>query len=175
MSTTKTIPTLETDRLRLRAWTLDDADDLAPVFTKEAGGEFIGGTEGYYRAWRVVAMEVGHWALRGYGVWALEAKDDGRFIGFCGPWFPGDFPEPDLGWALRIEERGKGFATEAATAARKYLYTERAFGPLASIIAPDNTGSIGVAKRLGCTRERAFTIIGKTVEIWRHPSSDQLH
>ncbi|MEL6872940.1 MAG: GNAT family N-acetyltransferase [Pseudomonadota bacterium] len=175
MSLTVDIPTLETDRLRLRAWSLADADHLAPVFTKEAGGELIGGTEGYYRAWRVISMEVGHWALRGFGVWALEAKDDGRFIGFCGPWFPGDFPEPDLGWALRVEERGKGFATEAATAARDYLYSERAFAPLVSIIAPENAGSVGVAKRLGCTRESSFSILGKTVDLWRHPAPHQPH
>src|SRR5690606_18513350 len=55
----------------------------------------------------------GHWALRGYGPWALERKDTGAFVGLCGPWYPEGWIEPEITWALMPGHHGLGFATEA--------------------------------------------------------------
>lgn len=51
-------------------------------------------------SWRAMASAVGHWALRGFGPYALESKQSGEVLGIAGLWFPNDWPEPEIKWAL---------------------------------------------------------------------------
>jgi RimJ/RimL family protein N-acetyltransferase len=59
-------------------------------------------------AWRQMALFIGHWALRGYGLWAIERKSDGRLIGRAGLWRPEGWPGLELGWALARASWGRG-------------------------------------------------------------------
>ncbi len=167
------IPAIETPRLRLRGWRMDDARPMTAIYEHETA-RFIGGVGGYPHAWRVVAAEVGHWVLRGYGMWALDAKDDGRFVGFCGLWHPGDWPELEIGWNLMPAERGQGFATEAAEAGRDWTYRQLGVDTLVSYIAPENAPSLRVAQRLSCVRDGDVDLSGKIRQVWRHPSPQAL-
>jgi hypothetical protein len=49
-------------------------------------------------AWKQLAMELGHWVLRGYGMWSLESRSTGEMVGGCGFWWPGGWPRPELTW-----------------------------------------------------------------------------
>ena len=68
-------------------------------------------------AWRSMAALSGHWNLRGYGLWAVEEKASGRLVGRVGYFFPEGWPQEEIGWLFRRDVWGRGYATEAATAA----------------------------------------------------------
>ena len=94
------IPTLETERLRLRPWRDDDLDAFS-VFTADRDAtQFVGGTFSRGDTWRRIAMFLGHWHLRGFGNWAIEEKSSGAFVGYGGLWKPDGWPEPEIMWGL---------------------------------------------------------------------------
>ena len=100
-------------------------------------------------AWRNLAMMVGHWSLRGYGMWAAEERSSGELIGRIGFWQPEGWPGFELGWMLRRSHWSRGYATEGARAALRYGFSELAQPKIISLIHPDNAASIRVARRLG--------------------------
>ncbi|MEM8752316.1 MAG: GNAT family N-acetyltransferase [Pseudomonadota bacterium] len=171
-ATTFHIPTLATERLTLRALRLDDFEALAAFYSSERA-KVVGGPQRPDQTWRSLATELGHWALRGYGRWALEETASGAFVGVSGLWEPEGFPELELGWDLMDGFEGRGYATEAGRAARAYAYGTLGATTVISLIAPGNDGSKGVARRLGAAYERDFDHVsfGRT-EIWRHPGPE---
>ena len=90
-----------------------------------------------------------------------------------GLFHPEGFPENELGWDLFAGATGKGYATEAGLAARDYAYATLGWTTLISLIDPDNTGSEGVAKRLGARYEQDFVHerFG-CMRIFRHPGPE---
>ncbi len=174
MSVTFTAPTLETERLILRAPQLSDAEAHAAFMASERA-EFVGGPTTTERAWRVLALEVGHWVLRGFGRWVLIEKGADTPIGIVGLWRPEGFPENELGWDLFDDAMGKGYATEAARAARAYAYQTLGWTTLTSMIDPRNAASAAVATRLGAAFDYEYEHphFGP-VTIWRHPGPEDL-
>ena len=111
------IPVLETERLRFRLPSIDDLDAEAAFYqTERAAG--VGGKKERRDVFRSLASIIGHWVMRGYGFWAVDEKATGRYCGRVGLWYPLEWPEPEIGWDLFAGATGKGYATEAATAAR---------------------------------------------------------
>lgn len=174
MTTTFSIPTLETERLILRAPAQEDFAAEAAFYESDAS-RFVGGPLRPDLTWRGLASALGHWALRGYGMWALESKDTGAYLGKVGLWYPEAWPEPEIGWTLMEDAQGKGFATEAAIAARDYAYGTLGWDTAISLIDPANAPSEALAKRLGASFETTYEhpAFG-TMYIWRHPSAADL-
>ncbi|WP_372884696.1 GNAT family N-acetyltransferase [Shimia sp.] len=172
--TTFSIPTLETERLILRAIREDDIA-FEKEFLASDAARFVGGPMPAHRAWRAMAMMIGHWALRGFGFWALEEKAGGGYMGRVGLWYPDGWPEREVGWTLMPHAWGRGFATEAAIAARSHAYDILGWQTAISQIAPENHASKAVARRLGAGFEKTHDDpeYGLT-EIWRHPAPDTL-
>jgi RimJ/RimL family protein N-acetyltransferase len=69
-----------------------------------------------WQTWRTLASYVGHWKLRGFGPYAVVERATESMLGPIGLWYPGDWPEPEVKWALVRNAWGKGYATEAASA-----------------------------------------------------------
>ena len=174
MTATFSIPTLETERLILRAPAEKDFEAEAAFYESDAS-QFVGGPMRPDQTWRALSCVIGHWALRGYGFWALESKDTGEFLGRVGLWNPNAWPEPEIGWMLLENVQGKGYATEAALAARDYAYGTLGWTTAISLIDPNNAPSQAVATRLGATYETTYEHpqFG-TMYIWRHPSAEDL-
>ena len=164
---------LDTARLHLRRWAEEDVDPFAALFADDSA-RFIGGRCAADEAWRRMACFVGHWALRGYGFWALEEKASGRFVGFCGLWYPHGWPEREVGWSLVPAARGRGFATEAATAARAVAYGHLNWKTVVNYIAPHNDPSRRVAERLGAERGSMIKLRGQDAYVYRHPRPETL-
>jgi RimJ/RimL family protein N-acetyltransferase len=145
------IPTLTTDRLILRAFRDDDLDAYAEMCADPEVMRYLGEGKTLSRAdaWRQLAFFMGHWQLRGFGLWALEEKASGRFIGRAGLLQPEGWPGFEVGWTLARPSWGKGYATEAAREALRYAFDELDRDHVISIIRPDNLPSIRVAERLG--------------------------
>ena len=168
------IPTLETPRLRLREWRESDLDGFADFWAHEETARFVGGVKSRADAWRALAMQLGHWRLRGYGLFVVEEKASGAFAGWSGPYYPEGWPEPELGWALAARFQGKGYATEATRAARDFAYGALGWTTAVSLIDPDNHASLRVAERLGARRDGVFDLRGTEVGLFRHPSPADL-
>jgi RimJ/RimL family protein N-acetyltransferase len=140
---------LETERLLLRELGPQDVAPHAEMSTDPEVQRFLGGTRDPYDAFTNLAAHAGHWALRGYGGWAVERKADGVFLGRVGLWEPDGWPGLELGWKLARHAWGGGYATEAARAAAGYAWTVLGAPRLISLIAPGNEASARVAARLG--------------------------
>lgn len=162
------IPTLHTDRLTLRALRGDDFPALAAFYESERS-HFVGGPKRPDETWRMLATEIGHWTLRGYGRFGVEERESGAFCGIVGPWYPEAWPEEEIGWDLMNGFEGKGYATEAGRAALDWCYADLGWRTAISLVAKGNDGSAAVAKRMGATWEREFThpMFG-TMDVYRH-------
>lgn len=165
---TVVIPTLETERLLLRAWRAEDASPAIAMFMHDPGMEHIGGPNTEIDAWRRVAAMIGHWTLKGFGRFAVEEKASGLWVGYVGLSAQPGFPEIDLGWAIRAEVRGRGYAREAGARARGHAFDTLPVATLASLIAPANAASRSVAVGLGAVRDGSSHVGDNPVEVWRH-------
>ena len=105
-----------------------------------------------------MAMLVGHWELRGFGMWAVEERGTGAFIGRVGLHFPEGWPDREIGWALARPYWGKGFAFEAARAALAHAFDTLGWERAISLIDPANRRSIRLAERLGERFERELQV-----------------
>lgn len=175
MKVSLAIPEFETERLRLRGWRNEDLNAFAEFCASEATARFVGGPCKRDDAWRRIAGQIGHWALRGYGSWVLEEKTSGRWIGYSGLWNPHGWPEAEVMWGLAATAHGRGYATEAARRSRDFAYAQLGWTTLISCIAPENSSSQRVAARLGATHERTMELRGATVGIYRHPGPEKLN
>jgi [ribosomal protein S5]-alanine N-acetyltransferase len=165
------IPVLDTERLRLRAFREADLDAFAAMNADVEVMRFIGSGETLDRnaSWRSMAGFNGHWSLRGFGMWAIERKADGAFIGRAGLHHPPYWPELEVGWSLARAAWGFGFAQEAARAALAFARERQLAAPrLVSYIRPGNERSVKVALALGAQREGEADLLGTPVEVYVH-------
>lgn len=168
MTTSSTgAPTIESERLLLRPFVPADFEPMAEFYGGEVS-RFYGGPCRRDEAWRKLAMYPGHWALRGYGPWALEEKASGAFVGIAGMWFPEGWHAQEITWALVESHHGKGFATEAAARALRSAYDDFGWSTAVSVIAHGNEASVAVARRLGATFEEQITNRYGAADVYRH-------
>lgn len=145
------IPVLETARLRLRSFRDEDLDDYAALCADPEVMRYLGTgqTLGRAEAWRQMAFILGHWRLRGFGLWAVEARDSGELLGRIGHLHPEGWPGFEVAWTLARPHWGKGYATEGARAAVAHAFTALGRDRVISLIHPENRASIRVAERIG--------------------------
>jgi RimJ/RimL family protein N-acetyltransferase len=160
-------PVLETDRLRLRMWRVEDFEPYEEMCADPEVMRYLGGkTLNRLEAWRHMAFLIGHWDLLGYGHWAVEEKASGSFAGRVGFLNPAGWPGFEIGWTLGRSFWGKGYATEAARRALQFAFDELDRSHVISLIHPDNKSSIRVAERLGEKREGNTELLGHDVLIY---------
>jgi len=144
------IPLLETERLIMRDFHDGDFEAFASFMADPDVMRYLTGNPmSRAEAWRNLAGILGHWMLRGYGLWAVERKSDHAFIGRVGMINPEGWPGLEIGWTLGKPYWGMGYATEAAACAMRYAFLTQPVAKLISCIHPDNVPSQAVALRLG--------------------------
>ena len=167
------IPTLETERLILRAWREDDLDAYAAMVADPETMRFLGGPQARPDAWRSMASMLGHWVLRGHGMWAVERKSDSKLIGRIGVQRPESWPVIEVAWTLGRPYWGQGYATEAAKASLDWGFRTLPVTKLVSYIDPENVPSQNVAKRVGETQGGSATLFAQgnsfPVDVWEIP------
>jgi RimJ/RimL family protein N-acetyltransferase len=162
------IPRIETPRLVLRQLAEADVEPLHTLFKEPDVLRYIGDRQvpSLENTWRAVAGWLGHWAMRGYGQWAVDEKASGRIIGRMGIINPAGWPGPELGYLLGKPFWGQGYATEGARAALDWGFGCHDFDELISLIDAENTGSIGVATKLGERLWRVTELRGHRVMVF---------
>lgn len=168
MSPSYSIPTLETDRLRLRHWDVKDFEAYAALRTNAELQRYVGGPVSKETAWEDFCASSGQWALRGFGIFLVAEKVSDAAAGFAGLWFPPDIDEPELCWSLFPGHAGKGYATEAAAEAKRWANEEQGLPALMSFVHPENLASRKVAERLGASLVEQTTLRGQARLFYRH-------
>jgi len=161
---------LETPRLLLRHFKASDLDAYAEIVADPDVARYattMGKPLSRSQAWGWMASDLGHWKLRGYGMWAVEEKSTQQLIGRVGLQYPEGFPDIEVGWMLGKPYWGKGFATEAAIASIQYGFRELERDNFISMIHPDNASSIRLAKRLGEVCEGEVEWFGNQYLLYR--------
>ena len=167
-------PVLETERLRLRAPMPQDFDAWADFAASERS-QYAGGPLDRALAWRAFGHLVGHWALRGYGMFSITFRGDDDAFGIVGAYFPEGRPERELGWTIWDDQHeGCGLALEAASAARRFVYEVLGWETAVSYIHPKNTRSIALAERLGATEDLKANRPAPEDLVFRHPDPEDL-
>jgi RimJ/RimL family protein N-acetyltransferase len=144
-----TAPQIRTERLILRPPVEEDFEEWAAFSADPLVMEHLGGPQPRAVAWRMMAMHAGSWQLRGYGLFSVIEHSSGAWLGRAGPWRPEGWPEPEIGWSLRRDAWGKGYATEAARAAMEWAFDVLGWVRVRHYITRENAASIAVAERLG--------------------------
>lgn len=172
--TTLHIPTLETERLTLRAPRLSDINAYAE-FCSADRARSVGGP--YTRAQSMDRMSalIGQWHLRGFGRWMVADRETDEPLGVVGLFYRDDWPEPEIAWSVFAAAEGRGIALEAAQASRSYAYDILGWTTVVSCMMPSNLRSIALAKRMGATAEAPIhhPVFGEML-VWRHPSPSDL-
>ena len=140
---------IETDRLILRLPEIGDFDAYAQMVGDEETARYIGGHMVRTAAWRKFLQMPGAWAMQGFAMFSLVEKASGAWIGQAGPWMPEGWPGTEVGWALRREYTGKGYALEAATAAIDWAFDTLGWTEVIHSIQLPNKASVALAERLG--------------------------
>ena len=106
------IPVLETKRLVLKAPQPQDYPDFKATFASYRS-RFMGGPLNAYETWMLYAAEIGHWEIRGYGMWMVHLRDTDETVGMAGGWCPAIPMAPASGMSphpMRIFRSSKGRA-----------------------------------------------------------------
>ena len=151
---------LETERLRLRMWDKKDIPEFTWFYSDAANARFVGGRKRADDAWRHLALQLGHWILKGFGSWAVEEKESGKLAGCVGLWRSPEWPETELGYWLMPQSRGKGYIREAGSEAIRYARETVKARSLVSYVDGDNLASKRTAQGLGARFDTMVDLAG---------------
>ncbi len=150
---------LRTERLLLRRWRASDREPFAALNADPEVMRYFPRPLTRQASDRLAALADADLERQGWGLWALEQRATGRFLGFTGlahPAFEASFtPAVEVGWRLARAAWGCGFATEAARAAAAFAFAELGLDELVSFTAESNARSRAVMRRLGMQHDPA--------------------
>ena len=168
---------IDTGRLILRRWTQEDHAPFAEICGDPQVMQFIGNgsTRTAEQARRSIASFEREWEERGYGLFAVEEKQTGSLVGFTGLSWPDFLPEVlpsvEIGWRLSKLSWGRGYASEAATAALSFGVTELGLRDIVSVYQIGNEASMRIMQKLGMFSDRKTIdpTCEREVEVYRLP------
>lgn len=151
---------LETERLILRGWRESDIEPLHAICTDPLVMTYLGPPPSRDALIAMIERQNGFLDAHGACFWAVERREDGVLLGFCGL-KPGQIDSPiegllEIGWRFRSDSWGKGYAREAALASRDWGFAHRPGERIHAITVPANTRSWGLMERIGMAREAAM-------------------
>jgi RimJ/RimL family protein N-acetyltransferase len=155
---------IETERLYLRPMDMSDLDDFVALHADPEVSRYVR-TFNHDEAIERLRRDEHEWREYGHGLFALLACDDGRFLGRVALKYWPQYDEAEVGWVLRRQEWGHGYATEAARACADWGFRVFAYPYLTAMIAAENTRSIRVAEGLGTTRLRDELLLDVAVVV----------
>ena len=152
---------LETQRLSLRAFTVDDAQFVLtllnePSFIRYIGDKKVRNLDDARRY--LLNGPIASYERHGFGLCVVELKESKTPIGMCGLLKREELPDPDIGFAFMPDFWSKGFGFEAATAVLNDARERRGIDRVLAITSLDNEASIKLLERLGFKFERVVKL-----------------
>lgn len=147
---------LTTERLALRKMNKDDTANLLEIFADPVAMQYYPSTKNEHETNAWINWTLENYAKFGSGLWIVEDKRTGEFLGQCGlvlQKVDGSM-EMEIGYLFKRSIWGNGYATEAALACKEYGFTEMKLRKLISLIDVHNVPSVNVAERVGMKREK---------------------
>src|SRR5689334_3186379 len=156
---------IETDRLVLRPLAVADLDEVVGMHAMPEVKRTMGAFD---RAAALARLERNEreWDERGHGLVAILEQASGRFLGRSGLKYWPQFDETEVGWVLRTDVWGHGFATEAGQACLDWGFRDLDVPYLTAMIVADNHRSIAVAGRLGMQPLRSDSLMELPVVVY---------
>jgi len=145
------IPTLQTRRLTLRPPAAGDFAAYRAFYADPEASAFYGGPLPPGLAWRKLAVDIGHWHLRGFGMWSVVVRETGAMAGSCGIVWPEGWPRHELTWWIAPAARRQGFALEASRAAIGWAFDSLGWDRVETHMDDSNLPARRLAKKLGGT------------------------
>ncbi|WP_144941867.1 GNAT family N-acetyltransferase [Paenibacillus sp. 32O-W] len=151
---------IETPRLQLRDWKEADLEPFSRLNADEEVMTYFSNTLSPEQTNMFYKAIVSEFQECGFGLYAVEVKENKEFIGFIGfhrATFEADFtPCIEIGWRLKKEAWGRGYATEGAAACLQYGFNELGFNDVCSFTADINEPSKNVMKKIGMSFIKSF-------------------
>jgi RimJ/RimL family protein N-acetyltransferase len=154
---------LETARLRLRPFKLDDVDAFYQAITcdPDVMRYLPGGVpRSPERTAEMIQNYMKHWQQRGFGVWAVLHKADDKLIGHCGVQTLVETNENELIYAVAKPYWGQGLISEGAHACLRCGFEEFGFDRIVAVAVAENTASRRVMVKIGMTYEKMASVYG---------------
>lgn len=157
-----------TPRIRFRRYRSEDAGPVWKMFADPEARRFYPdmGEPGRAEGW--IDWNLDNYATHGFGLWVIEHRDEGLFLGDCGLTYqPVEGKQwLEVGYHLQEQHRGKGYATEAARACIAYAFDHLAAPSVCSIVDPENTASIRVASQLHTSHRQFSNDNGRMMDLY---------
>ena len=161
-------PVLTTERLVRRGPERGDLPEFTRFMTSAPSMVAQGETVTAEQAWFGFLAGIGHWHWHGFGFFMVALKQTGQPVGRVGLIRHSNWPEIELAWHLFEGAEGKGFATEASIAVKRWAGEELGLERLHSYIDCGNRRSQAVARRLGAVTDGTRAPHDPEAEIWVH-------
>jgi RimJ/RimL family protein N-acetyltransferase len=161
-------PPRPTARLVFREMSENDLDVMAELLGDPEVMTYYDHPKDRTEALDWIKWNQGLYQERGFGLWLLELRESGAFVGDCGltPQDVEETIEIEVGYHVRRSLQGRGYATEAAAASRDYARDVLGLDRLVAIIHPDNVASQRVAEKIGLALEKTVERHGRPRRIY---------
>ena len=149
---------IETERLLLRAYTMDDFNALYEIMSDPETMQHYPAPFDEERTRRWIAWNLENYAQYGFGLWAVVLKESGTFIGDCGITIQNIDGEmlPEIGYHIHKNYWRRGFAKEAARAVRDWVFTNTDYDAIYSYMKYTNVGSYSTALANGMKKVKEY-------------------
>jgi RimJ/RimL family protein N-acetyltransferase len=150
---------LETERLILREYTMEDFEGLYAILSDPVTMSHYPRPYDEKGTLRWLNWSLDNYEKYGFGLWAIELKETGRFIGDCGITMQNIDGEtlPEIGYHIHRDYWRQGYGKEAARAVRDWFFTHTDFDAVYSYMTAGNTASYSTAASVGMKRIKEYT------------------
>jgi RimJ/RimL family protein N-acetyltransferase len=144
---------LETRRLLLRKFTMDDLDELAALRSDPLVMKYIG-AQSREKVKERLCYYISLYEPHGFGMWGVMHKAEAKLIGWCGLMFLEETPEVEVGYGIARAYWGQGLMSEAASASLRFGFEQLGLERIVAVAMPENTASRRIMEKLGMKYEK---------------------
>lgn len=150
---------IETERLILREYTLDDFESLYEILSDPETMKHYPKPYDENGTARWLNWSLDNYKKYGFGLWAMELKENGQFIGDCGITMQNIDGEilPEIGYHINKNYWRRGYGKEAASAVRDWFFRNTDFEDVYSYMNATNAASYSTAAAAGLSRIKEYT------------------
>ncbi len=162
------IPSLQTPRLILQPWKLEEAETLWAILQEEDILRYFPDPfpPSLERVQKYITLQMAHWQLRDYGHWAVVDPVTQTLLGWVGLEYLPELNETEVAYLLSRRAWGKGLATEAAQAAVDFGTQQAGLAKIIGLVHPDNTASARVLQKCGFSFSRRIPLWGLDLDYY---------